>query len=139
MQDNCLHKVIKEFSKKGICNNGPTDFWFGENKNPFNWPSRQCEIDNRGWITEGVCSDKLENLFSLRRECAFSFRAEKNLLVQTLSFLMRSMCKTEKVFNLLTARRPFGSATSRLVPIESVLEYQDAVVSTNLNLGKRGL
>ena len=123
-QGNCLHTVLKEFTEKGICDNGYNGYWFDGDTNPFKWPSRKCANDSKGWITDGVCSDELENSFSLKRECAQPFRGQRLLILQSLFFLIRSMCKTEKAFNLFSASS-VGPVLSRLVPIEAVFEYPD--------------
>ena len=44
------------------------------------------------------------------------------------------MCNTDLVVKLLSLTE-IGPEISRLVPLETVLEFQDATVSTKLNLG----
>ena len=86
-----------------------------------------------GLITQGVCSTETETLLVMREECAFVLRRERVLIYNTLQFLLASMCNSATVGQLFTEIDP---GISRIVPLESVVEFQDAVLSTNLNFGR---
>ena len=92
---------------------------------------------NKTEIIKGVCSRKTENLLTKRKECLFVHYHQTNLIYKNLIFLMRTMCKTRKMRNILYELDPKISSSSRIVPINTVLEFEDATVFTNLNLGTR--
>ena len=89
--------------------------------------------DANGLITQGVCSTETETLLVMREDCAFVLRRERVLIYNTLQFLLASMCNSATVGQLFTEIDP---GISRIVPLESVVEFQDAVLSTNLNFGR---
>lgn len=76
---------------------------------------------------------KTENLISFR-ECAFTWTSERTLIFNSLFFVLGSMCKSESVLALFDEIST-GTEISRLVPVEAVLEFQDATLSTRLDLG----
>ena len=67
------------------------------------------------------------------KECAFLLQQQPNIIFQTLVFLLRSMCKGD-VANELFQQLNLNSA--RLVPLNTVTEFEDATVATNLNFGR---
>ena len=85
-------------------------------------------------ITKGVCSKKTERLLKKKEECAYVLQAQPSLVNLKLRYLLDSMC-TKKSVDDLNSNLMFGQLSSRLVPIDSVVEFQDVTISTNLNPG----
>ena len=81
-------------------------------------------------IDIGVCSNVTEQLLLDIEDCGYFLREQTNLIFNTLQELLTRMCNTEAV-NSLIARTSIN--VTRLVPIESVTEFEDATISTNLN------
>ena len=85
-------------------------------------------------ITKGVCSKKTERMLKKKEECAYILQAQSLLIFQKLSYLLNSMCTKESV-DKLKSNLDFGDLSSRLVSLESVVEFQDVTISTNLSPG----
>ena len=100
--------------------------------NPFNYTVTKCKGKER--ITEGVCSKKTERLLKKKEECAYILEAQSDLIYQKLIYLLDSMCTQESVGNLWS-NLDYGSISSRLVPVDYVVELQDVTISVNLNQG----
>ena len=99
--------------------------------------NNECELDDDGFITKGVCSEETEELLVLREECAFVYLQQKEFILQTILSLLRNMCRIEVVITLIENTSPNQRASSeRLVPLEAVNEFADATLVTDLNLGK---
>ena len=136
-QDNCFHHLIQDYLKTGICEGTPDPVY-----NPLNYPTSSCKTKFQNAITkikEGVCSEETEKLLTLRNECAFVLQQQSTLIYNKLVFLMTSMCKTkvtDQLLQFLQINRVKSSPSARLVPLETVMELNDATLVTNLNLGK---
>ena len=104
--------------------------------------TNECEFDDDGFVTKGVCSDETEELLTLREECAFVYLQQKEFILQTiLRSLLINMCRIEVVITLIQNTSPDQRASSetiseRLLPLEAVTEFADATLVTDLNLGK---
>ena len=104
-------------------------------ENPFKpFKTSPCKF-NFNEIVNGTCSTQTEELLGSREECGFVLREQTNLIFNTLQPLLQYMCNSAKVGELLDGISISGK-TSRLVPFESVTEFVDATISTNLNLGR---
>ena len=135
-QNSCFYHLIKDFKKKGICNgfDNPANF-------PTSWCKTKPKFVNLGinsfglpkfkTIINGVCSKRTEKLLQ-RKECEFVLNQQSNIIYKSLLFLLLSMCRSEiyKQWNIFPPTQ-----TSRLVPLHTVMELEDATISTNLNLG----
>ena len=103
--------------------------------------TNECEFDDDGFVTKGVCSDETEELLTLREECAFVYLQQKEFILQTiLRSLLINMCRIEVVITLIQNTSPDQRASSetiseRLLPLEAVTEFADATLVTDLNLG----
>ena len=134
-QNSCFYHLIKDFKRKGICEGF---------SNPLNYPTSRCKtkpkfvnlgINSNGLpkfktIIDGVCSRRTEQLLQ-RKDCEFVLHQQSNLIFKNLLFLMMSMCRSE-IYNQWNI---FPIQTTRLVPLHSVMELENATISTNLNLG----
>ena len=134
-QDGCLYSLITDFIQNGICEpiNGTVSI-FGGDPNPFNWQTNSsCERQNAIVISKGVCSLKTEDLVATQ-DCNYEILEQRTFIQDTALFLLFSMCNTS---NLINRRRNKAIRTSnRIIPIERVVEFENATISTNLNLGK---
>ena len=77
-----------------------------------------------------------EALMRDKEGCAYVLESQRRLIFNTMLNLIATMCPTIDVNSLLfnLGRDPF--VLSRVVPIETVSEFQGATLFTDLNLGK---
>ena len=74
-------------------------------------------------------------MFKKKEKCAYILQAQSNMIYQKLLYLVESMCTKEAVDNLYSNLDYGLDLSSRLVPIEYVVELQNITISTNLNQG----
>ena len=72
-----------------------------------------------------------------REQCGFIFLEQRNLISQTIVQILESMCSTETLSIFISNINPTNPPPSeRLIPLEFVIEFEDATISTDLSLGK---
>ena len=119
------------FVVNGTCPNMGSPF------TPMKTPPCEFSAFPNGTLTgidRGVCSDMTEELLMSKEECGIFLKEQTNLIFDTLQILLQSMCNSDIVFDLIDSTSIFRfTPSTRLVPINSVTELQDATISTNLN------
>ena len=107
-------------------------------ENEYGWKTSECSLiyDDYGdyEIEEGTCSSLTENLLSLKEDCAYVYLQQKEFILNTLLTLLFDMCKSESVYELLDNIDP-DPFTERIVPLESVIEFSNVSVITELHQG----
>ena len=107
-------------------------------ENEYGWKTSECSLiyDDYGnyEIEEGTCSSLTENLLSLKEDCAFVYLQQKEFILNTMLTLLFDMCKSELVYELLDNIDP-DPFTERIVPLESVIEFSNVSVITELHQG----
>ena len=86
------------------------------------------------YIQKGVCTSETETLLKSRTECGFLFRQQRYFITNTILYLLRGMCSKESVDDLIN--NIVINPETRLVPLETVFEYQDATISSDIKSGK---
>ena len=134
--DHCLNALLDDFRQAGgICQDSWMDY-----KYPGEWPvsSRQCTLDERGGVLEGLCSAKTEALLLDQENCVLPLFSQKLDVWVTIDNLILSMCKNETWVafwpknNKKRSSEDFetipnlkiSEENQKLTPVEEVYEYQ---------------